>query len=131
MPQDPLFTSNVTHASAMELVHEGMTVVDSAGEKVGTVEGLKMGDPGTTTEQGNEFQDQGFLGDVAEVFGDEREPDVPGPVRARLLRTGYIKIDSPGFLIETDRYVPADQIASVSGDTVRLRVVKDALVKEK
>jgi hypothetical protein len=131
MPQDPLFTSGVAHASPMELVHEGMTVVDSAGEKVGTVEGLKMGDPGAATEQGNEFQDQGFLGDVAEVFGDEREPDVPGPMRARLLRSGYIKIDSPGFLIETDRYVPADQIASVTGDTVRLRVVKDSLAKEK
>jgi len=131
MPEDPLFTSPVVHASPMELVHEGMTVVDSAGEKVGTVEGLKMGDPGAATEAGNELQDEGFLGDVAEVFGDEREPDVPAPMRARLLRTGYIKIDSPGFLIESDRYVPADQIESVAGDTVRLRVTKDALVKEK
>ena len=34
-------------------------------------------------------------------------------------------------MIETDRYVPADQIASVTGDTVRLRVVKDALIKER
>ena len=131
MQQDPLFTSGVAHASPIELIHEGMTVVDSAGQKVGTVEGLKMGDPGAVTEQGNEFQDTGFLGDIAEVFGDEREPDVPGPMRARLLRSGYIKVDSPGFLIETDRYVTADQIASVSGDTVRLRVTKDALVKEK
>jgi hypothetical protein len=52
-------------------------------------------------------------------------------MRARLLRTGYIKIDSPGFLIETDRYVPSDQIASVTDDTVRLRVTKDTLVKER
>jgi len=109
-----------------------MTVIDSAGEKVGKVEGLKMGDPGTATEAGNELQDEGFLGDIAEAFGgDEREPDVPGPMRARLLRSGYIKIDSPGFLIETDRYVSAEQIASVAGDTVRLRVTKDALVKER
>jgi|SRR6266536_5127133 len=132
MSQDPLFTSGVAHASPIELVHEGMTVVDSAGKKVGTVEGLKMGDPGAATEQGNELQDQGLLGDIAEALGgDEREPDVPGPIRTRLLRSGYIKVDSPGFLIETDRYVAADQIASVTGDTVRLRVGKDALIKEK
>jgi hypothetical protein len=122
---------SVTNLGPIELVREGMTVVDSAGEKVGKVEGLKMGDPEAVTEQGNELQDTGFLGDIAEVFvGDEREPDVPGPLRAQLLRSGYIKVDAPGFLIETDRYVPADQIASVSGDTVHLRILKDRLMKE-
>ena len=127
----PLNSSPMMHASPMEHVREGMTVVDSAGEKVGTVEDLLMGDAGAATEAGNRSDDGGLLEDVARVFGDEREPDVPGAARARLLRTGYIKIDSPGFLIETDRYVPADQIDSVSGDTVRLRVTKDMLVKEK
>jgi len=132
MQQDPMSTSRVVHAAPIELVREGMTVVDRAGEKVGKVEGLKMGDPGAATEAGNEVQDEGFLGDLAEAFaGDEREPDVPGPARARLLRTGYIKIDSPGFLFDTDRYVPADQIDSVAGDTVRLSALKDSLVKEK
>jgi hypothetical protein len=122
---------SVTNLGPIEMVREGMTVVDSAGEKVGKVEGLKMGDPGAVTEQGNEFQDTGLLGNIAEVFvGDEREPDVPAPLRARLLRSGYIKVDSPGFLIETDRYVPADRIASVDGDTVHLRVPKDRLIKE-
>jgi hypothetical protein len=124
-------TSPLMQTSPMERIHEGMTVVDSAGEKVGTVEDLKMGDPGVATEAGNEPPDGGFLGDVARVFGDEREPDVPGPMRPRLLRSGYIKVDSPGFLIESDRYVPADQIDSVTEDTVRLRVTKDMLVKEK
>ena len=122
---------SVTNLGPIEMVREGMTVMDSTGEKVGKVEGLKMGDPGAATEAGNELQDTGFLGNVAEaVFGDEREPDVPGPARARLLRSGYIKVDSPSFLIETDRYVPADMIASVSGDTVHLRVPKDQLIKE-
>jgi hypothetical protein len=121
---------SVTNLGPIEMVREGMTVVDSMGEKVGKVEGLKMGDPGAATEQGNKLQDTGILGDVAEaVFGDEREPDVPGPMRARLLRSGYIKVDG-GFLIETDRYVPADMIASVDGDTVHLRMAKDQLVKE-
>jgi hypothetical protein len=127
----PLNSSPMMHASPMEYVREGMTVVDSTGEKIGTVEDFAMGDPGAATEAGNRPDDGGLLGDVARVFGDAGEPDVPGPARARLLRTGYIKVDSPGFLIETDRYVPADQIDSVSGDTVRLRVTKDMLVKEK
>ncbi|MFN8635124.1 MAG: DUF2171 domain-containing protein [Chloroflexota bacterium] len=114
----------------IEMVREGMTVVDSAGEKVGTVEAMKMGDPGAATEAGNENQDTGFLGDLAEAIGgDEREPDVPGPLRASLQRSGYIKVDG-GFLFGTDRYVAADEIASVSGDTVRLRVPKDRLPKE-
>lgn len=127
----PPNTSRVMHASAMELVREGMAVVDSAGEKVGKVEDLKMGDPGAATEAGNELPDGGFLGDIAEAFGgDEREPDVPDAMRARLLRTGYIKVDGGGFLVETDRYVPADQIDRVDGDTVRLRVTKDMLAKE-
>ena len=121
---------SVTNLGPIEMVREGMTVVDSTGEKVGKVEGLKMGDPGAATEAGNELQDTGFLGNVAEaVFGDEREPDVPGPARARLLRSGYIKVDG-GFLIETDRYVTPDMISSVDGDTVRLRVPKEQLVKE-
>jgi len=121
---------SITNLGPIEMVRDGMTVVDSMGDKVGKVEGLKMGDPEAATEQGNELQDTGVLGDLANaVFGDEREPDVPGPARARLLRSGYIKVDG-GFLIETDRYVPADMIASVDGDTVHLRVPKDELVKE-
>jgi hypothetical protein len=122
-------TSSATGVGPIEMMREGMTVVDSAGEKVGKVEGLKMGDPGAATEAGNEYQDTGLLGDIAKAFGDEREPDVPEPARAKLLRSGYIKVDG-GVLIETDRYGPADLIASVSGDTVRLRVPKDQLIKE-
>jgi hypothetical protein len=71
---------SVTNLGPIEMVREGMAVVDSAGEKVGKVEGLKMGDPESATEAGNELQDTGFLGNVAQALtGDEREPDVPGP----------------------------------------------------
>jgi hypothetical protein len=121
---------SVTNLGPIEMVREGMTVLDSTGKKLGKVEGLKMGDPQSATEQGNELQDTGFLGNIAEAIGgDEREPDVPGPARARLLRSGYIKVDG-GFLIETDRYVPADEIMSVDGDTVHLRVTKGETIKE-
>jgi hypothetical protein len=114
----------------IEHVYDGMKVVDAAGEKVGEVEYVQMGDPEAATTQGNEPADGGFLGDVARaVGGDEREPDVPEPKRSQLLRMGFIKVDGPG-LLETDRYVRADRIARVADDTVTLTVTKERLPEE-
>jgi hypothetical protein len=127
---DRIVTGASTNLGPIEMVREGMTVVDSEGNKVGKVEAVKMGDPQAATEQGNELQDTGLLGDIAEVFAPgEREPDVPGPMRARLLRSGYIKVDG-GFFFGTDRYVTPEQLHHVEGDTVHLRAMKDQLVKE-
>jgi len=121
---------SMTNLGPIEQVREGMHVVDSTGDKIGKVEDIRMGDPEAVTDEGNELGDTGFLGDLAQAIGgDEREPDVPGPARAKLLRTGYIKVDS-GFFAGADRYVAADMIASVSDDTVRLRMPKDRLIKE-
>jgi hypothetical protein len=62
---------------------------------------------------------------------EEAEPDVPEPLRSRLLRTGFVKIDGrgPGFL-DTDRYAAADQIAYVGPDGLMLGVSKDQLPTE-
>jgi hypothetical protein len=113
----------------IEMVRDGMKVVDSEGKNVGKVEFVKMGDAGAVTEQGNEPQNTGLIGNIAQAVGSDPEPDVPGPMRARLLRSGYVKIDG-GFFFGTDRYVSPDQIANVQGDTVHLRAMKDELVKE-
>ena len=121
-------TSDV-NLGPIEQVREGMSVVDSLGEKVGKVESLMMGDPQAATEQGNELRDTGFMGNVAEAFGAEREPDVPDAVRGQLLRTGYLKVDG-GFLFGTDRYVQPDRIVAVRDDTVYLNVPKAELIKE-
>ncbi|MCC6180151.1 MAG: hypothetical protein IT305_32955 [Chloroflexi bacterium] len=131
MEQDPITSgAPVVHVAPIELVREGMDVVDVTGKKIGTVEGLKMGDPGAITDAGNELPQPDFIGDIAmAMFGDEREPDVPPALRARLLRTGFVKIDGPG-LLDQDRYVRADMIASVEGDTVRLLKAKDQLIEE-
>jgi hypothetical protein len=118
-----------TNVGLMDQVHEGMSVVDSLGDKVGKVESLMMGDPGAATEHGNEDRDTGVLGNFAEAFGAEREPDVPDAVRAQLLRTGYIKVDG-GFLFGTDRYVRPKHIIAVRDDTVFLRVPKAQLIEE-
>ena len=123
-------TGGVFSISPIELVKDGMEVVDAAGEKVGKVEYLKMGDPQAVTTAGEEHEAGGLIGRVAQtVFPDETEPDVPQPLRAQLMRNGFIKVDGPG-LLDTDRYVRADLIESVSGDRVILRVRKDQLPRE-
>jgi hypothetical protein len=106
-----------------------MRVVDAADQDVGRVDIVAFGDAEATTAQGDE-RPHDLIHAAAEAFAPgEREPDVPEPLRSRLVRGGYIKIDGPGVL-DTDRYVPADQVGGVSNDRVYLRVRKEQLAKE-
>lgn len=107
-------------------VTERMTVVDSTGANIGKVALVRMGDPDAITVEG---QRQGTIG-LAEmvaksVVGDE--PHVPEEAAERLVRLGYIKVDSKGFL-SPDRYAAADDIADVTDDIVTLRVPVDQLI---
>jgi hypothetical protein len=121
---------SVFRTPLIESVHDGMTVIDAAGNKVGSVAYVQMGDPEAVTTKGNDLGDPGLIGDIAiAAFGDEREPDVPEPKRSQLLRYGFIKVDGPG-LFDHDRYVRSDLIESVSQDTVTLTVHQDRLVGE-
>ncbi len=111
-------------------VHEGMRVVDATGDEVGKVQFVRMGDPEAITTEGNEGQPSELMGKIASaVLPEEREPDVPEPLRTNLLRTGYVKIDGPG-LRDTDRYASSSQVRDVSGDTVRLSVARRQLPVE-
>jgi hypothetical protein len=116
-------------AQPIAQVVNGMTVVDRTGEEIGTVELVKMGDPESITTEGQQpAQGEGVVHALADsIFG--AEPDVPGPLAARLLRMGYVKVDGKG-LLETDRYVASDQIAGVDQDVVRLNVSKEELSRE-
>ncbi|HEV8638601.1 MAG TPA: hypothetical protein VG370_30690 [Chloroflexota bacterium] len=163
----------------LERITEGMTVVDAAGEKLGTVAFVKMGEgEGVATTAGDELgfragrgiptgggvqpggvfvagqgtpgaSDTAAGGLMATNFGpvpaggdaraeerlnvfEEPEPDVEEPLRSRLLRSGFIKIDGygPGFL-DVDRYVAAEQIAAVGDDTVKLTLRKDEIPRER
>lgn len=110
-------------------VREGMSVVDVDGEKVGDVSLVHLGDPEAITLAGQEGadEDRDFLEDIAAVFGGGEEPKVPEAIRRRMIREGFIKID--GGLLRHDWYAMADQVAAVAGDTVRLNVDKDDLIK--
>lgn len=107
-------------------VREGMRVVDVTGEELGTVEIVQMGDPEAVTVQGDSLHEPGEA--IRDFFG-VGEPDVPEPLRSRLLRSGYVKIDGKGW-IDTDRYVTPEVIGGVAGDTVTLSVAKDHLMAE-
>jgi hypothetical protein len=110
----------------LEQVHQGMKVVDAAGDNLGTVDYVKMGDPEAATIDSIPPGGDTLLDDVAGAFCAEAEPKVAPAIRRRLLHLGYFKIDGKGWF-DTDRYVPSDKIADVSGDTVRLSVTQDSL----
>ena len=116
--------------SAMARVQEGMRVVDAAGEDLGKVEYVQMGDPEAVTTEGNEHRPTDLVGRVVErALPDESEPDVRDPMRTELQRTGYLKIGGHGIGSKA-RYVSSERVSAVSGDTVRLSVRKGDLPKE-
>lgn len=132
---------------AITLVREGMTVVDSSGEELGSVDRVQMGDPSAATAGGQDAGDDvgvaaapvglagtggsgagaagGGVAAPIGVFGGG-DLDLPEAFAEDLLRVGFVKIDGKGWF-DRDRYAAADEIAGVSGDTVRLSVGKDAL----
>jgi hypothetical protein len=109
------------------LVREGMKVYDAAGDEIGKVDFVKMGDPDAVTVSAATIPERNDLVDtIADVF---RGPDdLPQSIRERLLRNGFIHVDGKGW-IDKDRYVAADAIAAVTGDVVRLSVTKDDLLE--
>ena len=114
----------------MSRIREGMRVVDAAGEEVGKVEYFEMGNPEAATTAGQEMRSTGLVDVAAEaIVPGEDEPDVPEPLRTRLRRTGFLKIDGPG-LFERDRYVSSERIRDVTNDQVHLAVRKEDLPKE-
>ncbi|MFL5760721.1 MAG: hypothetical protein ACJ789_13415 [Thermomicrobiales bacterium] len=141
------YTEPHQESQPIGLVQPGMKVVDAAGNDVGKVSDLKMGDPQAATDLGEHPEDVGWgvgvfavgstgpnLGAGAVVPAEaggpgpfSGEPSVPLPIQGRLLREGYVKID--GGLFHGDYYAAASTIESVSKDTVRLSVAKDDLPK--
>jgi hypothetical protein len=114
--------------TTLNAVQSGMKVVDSAGDEIGTVGDVSMGDPEAATTAGNEPRPTGgVMGDVAAAITRDRgEPHVPEPLRSRLVREGYIKIDA-GVLGSATRYASAEQVERVDRDRVVLNVTKEAL----
>lgn len=80
-------------------VQEGMTVLDSAGDKVGTVRAVRMGDPQAATAQGQErAEGKGILGQLAAAFETDTLPDA---AKERLARLGFLRVDATGCSVAT------------------------------
>lgn len=123
--------------SIMSLIHNGMAVYDANGDRIGTVEDMYFGadadDPGkygtgaSTTGTPRAMVGGGLVQDVARALFDADR--LPETLRNRLLNEGFIQIE-PGTLLGGDMFATPDQIAGVTGDDVRLNVIKTELARE-
>lgn len=119
----------------LKQVYRGMEVYDPNGRKIGVVECAYLGTLEDETDAcGVELaaisspkrRESSLIEDFAKAIspGDQ----LPEPLRQRLRRQGFMRIDSKG-LFAADRYVTPDHIASVSYDRVILRVPREVLPK--
>ena len=132
--EEPVFDKSTSN-SILNQVHEGMDVCDNEGEKIGSVRKVFLGavtdemderGRGPATASNSEWRDETLVDNIAEAFS--ADDPLPEAVRGRLLRLGFIRIDTSG-LFASDRYVLPDQIESISDDCVRLRLSKDELIE--
>lgn len=113
-------------------IREDMTVIDSTGDKIGTVETVQFGDEDphnagveTVTSKRPPMQDDTLVDYLAEAF--RMNDRLAEEMRARLNRYGYIKVKRgiPGL----GHYViGADQIETVQADQVKLQKPSDELL---
>lgn len=133
MSQQPF--EEETWPKIMAQIYEGMTVYDRDGDKIGTVRKVYLG----TVSEAQDDRGLGAATTAAPALEENSLLDgffkalaavnpVPEPVRQRLLRQGFIQINTSGILT-ADRYATPDQIEGVSDDSVSLRVPYDALMK--
>jgi hypothetical protein len=121
-------------------VKEGMKVYDVEDNEIGKVDFIRYGEaseealdrgrgPAGTSDDAL-AEEEGLLGDLTLGFAgtpeDDRESET---IRARMLRSGYIRINTSG-LFASDRYVLPENIASVDEESIKLKVHKDKLLKK-
>jgi hypothetical protein len=116
-------------------IYEKMPVFDRTRHKIGTVECVYLGavseeasqhSGGAATAASPGGSESSLIEDFAKAIAPQNR--LPETLRERLLRQGFIRIDSTGLFV-ADRYVMPDQIESVSGDRVVLHATRDALLK--
>jgi hypothetical protein len=129
-----VFNENMNNTILNE-IQEGMSVCDSDGHEIGKVRQVFLGEVseqtnerggGPATASAPDLRDETLVDNLAEAFSAD-EP-LPETLRGRLLRHGFIQIDTDG-LFAADRFALPEQIESVSDDCVRLRLPKDELIK--
>lgn len=133
--EPPIFDENMSSA-ILSQVQEGMRVCDREGDEIGTVRQVFLGNVsdktderggGPATASNPDWREESLIDNLAE--GLSADEPLPETLRERLMRQGYIRIDTSG-LFASDRFALPDQIESVSDDCVRLRLKKDELIEQ-
>jgi hypothetical protein len=115
-------------------IHSGMKVYDRNEHEIGTIEDVQFTDedptqpgPETATETIDKISPErnDLVEGIAKVIAGDN--GLPEELREKLLRDGYIKIDTG--LLRRDVYALPDQVSSVSDDNVYLQVTRDELIK--
>jgi hypothetical protein len=108
-----------------------MRVIDVDSNEIGKIDDFKFSENEDTPEvtpagidASDRQGDSSLVGDIARAFAPD---DLPEALRERLLREGYIRLDTKG-LFAADRYILPGQIARSEGDTLILNVRKDELM---
>lgn len=116
----------------MTQIHNDLPVFDAAGEEIGKVTYVQIGDEDphnfeveVATDHRAPVDHNSFVEDLADVFTPEI--NIPEEMIARMRRYGFIRIDTG--LLRSDRFALADQIAHVRHDRVTLNVRHDELLK--
>jgi hypothetical protein len=111
----------------MERLREGMRVVDSNGLEVGTIGLIHFGDP--AAEQ-LAYEPPVIAGAAFATDVVRSEPDLPEPLRGKLLSLGFIRVDEKLHLRRDHHwYVLPYEIVAVDGDTISLATVKSELIQ--
>ncbi|UJQ95505.1 hypothetical protein [Mariluticola halotolerans] len=118
----------------LEQVYEGMNVLDHTGDRIGTVDRIKMSDEDPASVAVEQVApnpvDNKPGGLIANILETLHVDQVPSEMHDDLMRRGFIRVDGES-LFAADRYVTPDQISEISGDNVILKVGKDALIRRR
>lgn len=116
-------------------IQRGMRVIDMNGAHVGEVEMVFFSDedydepgPETVTGKGSHPSNvPNWVNEFIESFSLDNE--LPDPIKQRLHREGFIRVQKDFYLGDKDYCVPLNQITNVVDDTVKLNLAKDNLMK--
>jgi hypothetical protein len=115
----------------LESVTEGMKVFDSHNHEIGKVDYVKLvetdaaGQPLTADVEELDDRNESLIENLAEAFATD---EVPEEIQQRLLHDGFVRMDADG-IFAADRYILPEQISSVAGDRIILKVTKSDLQK--
>jgi hypothetical protein len=112
-------------------IRRGMSVYDQTQKQIGVVDYVQYGDEDPLKPRKRVSHEYGMNNGewLVESERDVFEPDeLPDILRERLLLYGFVRIDAPG-LVNADRYIFPNQIQSVEGQRVTLKVSREELVQ--